>query len=92
MPDLTHLYQIWDTADQVAEEQGLFFFVWVAKRLTVHWQNHYILDTIILILGFVVVALFIWWFCGYKIWRRKRIQAKHRRFLKKEVKKKARQG
>jgi hypothetical protein len=84
MIDLTHFYQILDTADKVAEERGLFFFVWVAKRLVVHWQRHYILDTIIILL----FAVCIWAYLGRTIqrkWRRGLRKICKRRKAEKEI-------
>lgn len=86
MIDLTHLYQILDTADKVAEEEGLFFFVWLAKRLFVHWQKHYILDTIILFLAFLVVSLALFFMLDIdRIIKRKWRRHRHRKLLRKEA-------
>ena len=86
MIDLTHIYQILDTADKVAEEEGIFFLVWVAKRFIVHWQKHYILDTIILILAFLVVSLVIFLMLDIdRIIKRKWRRYRHRKLLRKEA-------
>lgn len=84
MINLTHLSQIFDTAERIAEEEGLFFFAWAFKGLIKHWQNNYILDTIILALV-VFIILFLWFFgWGYTLWRRKWIQKKWRKYLQEE--------